>query len=164
MAPASTHKGLDLGTSRIVLATLNGDTVAFAPQLNAFVELPYTKMTERMLGNEGILHAVEGDSIFAYGNRADEFAKFLNGDTRRPMQSGLLNPTEPKNLQIIGLLIAQLCGRGARGDKVCFSAPSAPSGHESDLIFHERSVIAIFEKLGYQAQSVNEGLAVVYSE
>jgi len=80
------------------------------------------------------------------------------------MHSGLLNPTEPKNLQIIGLLIAQLCGRGARGDKVCFSAPSAPSGHESDLIFHERSVIAIFEKLGYQAQSVNEGLAVVYSE
>ncbi len=98
------------------------------------------------------------------GNRADEFAKFLNGDTRRSMQSGLLNPSEPKNLQMIELLLTQLCGKAGPEEKLCFSIPSAPSDHASDLIFHERSVQGIFEKLGYQAQSVNEGLAVVYSE
>ena len=76
------YKGLDLGTSRIVLSTLNGEKVKFTPQLNAFVELPYTKMTERMLSSEGILHQVDGERIFAYGNRSDEFAKFLNGDAR----------------------------------------------------------------------------------
>src|SRR5258708_401290 len=64
-------KGLDLGTSRIVLATLSGDKVKFAPQLNAFVDIPYSKMTERMLSNEGILHKIEGRHIYAYGNRAD---------------------------------------------------------------------------------------------
>ena len=42
-------KGLDLGTSRIVLATLNGQKVNFNPQLNAFVDIPYSKMTEQML-------------------------------------------------------------------------------------------------------------------
>jgi hypothetical protein len=101
MATATTSqpavKGLDLGTSRIVLATLNGQKVDFAPQLNAFVEIPYSKMTEQMLGREKILHEVEGAHIYTYGNRADEFAKFLNGDTRRPMQSGLINPTESAN-------------------------------------------------------------------
>jgi hypothetical protein len=158
------YKGLDLGTSRIVLSTLNGEKVKFTPQLNAFVELPYTKMTERMLSSEGILHQVDGERIFAYGNRSDEFAKFLNGDARRPMQSGLLNPTEPKNLEMIELLLGELCGKPGKGDKICFSAPSGPIGHESDLIFHERSVVAILEKRGYQAQSVNEGLAVVYAE
>jgi hypothetical protein len=157
-------KGLDLGTSRIVLATLTGDKVKFTPQLNAFVDLPYVKMTERMLAAEGILFQVEGEHIYAYGNRADEFAKFLNGDARRPMQSGLLNPAEPKNLQMIELLITRLCGEAKRGEKACFSVPSAPPERKSDLIFHERSVLSIFENLGYQAQSVNEGLAIVYSE
>lgn len=157
-------KGLDLGTSRIVLATLNGQKVSFTPQLNAFVDIPYSKMTEQMLARENILHEVEGAHIYAYGNRADEFAKFLEGDTRRPMQSGLLNPAEPKNLQMIELLLGRLCGKASEGEKLCLSIPSAPRERGSDLIYHERSVQGIFEKLGYQAQPVNEGLAVVYSE
>ena len=66
-------------------------------------------MTEQMLARENILHEVEGAHIYAYGNRADEFAKFLDGDTRRPMQSGLLNPAEPKNLQMIELLLDYGC-------------------------------------------------------
>jgi hypothetical protein len=168
MATAATSqqavKGLDLGTSRIVLATLNGQKVSFTPQLNAFVDIPYSKMTEQMLARENILHEVEGSHIYAYGNRADEFAKFLEGDTRRPMQSGLLNPAEPKNLQMIELLLGRLCGKAGDGEKLCLSIPSAPRDRDADLIYHERSVQSIFEKLGYQAQPVNEGLAVVYSE
>src|SRR5579883_1627011 len=162
--PQALCKGFDLGTSRIVLASLDGKSVDFASQLNAFVDLPHTKMTEKMLVSEGILHQIEKQRIYAYGNRTDEFAKFLNGDTRRPMQSGLLNPSEPKNLQMIELLIEKLCGKSPKGEKVCFSIPSAPSERKSDLIFHERSVLNIFERLGYQVQSVNEGLAIVYAE
>ena len=55
-------KGVDLGTSRIVLATLNGQKVNFTPQLNAFVDIPYSRMTEQMLARENILHQVEGYS------------------------------------------------------------------------------------------------------
>ncbi len=149
---------------RIVLSTLNGQKVDFAPQLNAFVELPYSKMTEQMLAREGILHRVEGAHIYAYGNRTDEFAKFLNGDSRRPMQNGILNPLEPKNVEMVELLLRHLCGEAGAEEKLCFSVPSPPPGHKSDLIFHERSVQAILERLGYQTQSVNEGLAIVYSE
>ena len=157
-------KGLDLGTSRIVLATLDGNDVNFKPQLNAFVALPYSKMTEQMLGRENILHQVEGPHIYAYGNRADEFAKFLDGDTRRPMQSGLLNPSEPKSLEMIELLLGRLCGKAGNGAKLCLSVPSAPPDRDADLIFHEHSVQSICERLGYRAQSVNEGLAIVYAE
>ena len=157
-------KGLDLGTSRIVLATLNGEDVDFTLQLNAFVDMPYSKMTEQMLSRERILHQVEGGHIYAYGNRADEFAKFIQGETRRPMQGGLLNPTEPKNLQMIELLLGRLCGTASGGEKMCLSVPSAPPDRDSDLIFHARSVQGICEKLGYQAKAINEGQAVVYSE
>jgi hypothetical protein len=157
-------KGLDLGTSRIVLATLDGDEVNFTPQLNAFVDLPYSRMTEQMLARENILHQIEGAHIYAYGNRADEFAKFLDGDARRPMQSGLLNPSEPKNLEMIELLLGRLCGKAGNGAKLCLSVPSAPPDRGADLLFHARSVQGICERLGYRAQSVNEGLAIVYSE
>jgi hypothetical protein len=163
-APQHPVKGVDLGTSRIVLATLNGQKVSFTPQLNAFVDIPYSKMTEQMLVRENILHEIEGSHIYAYGNRADEFAKFLEGDTRRPMQSGLLNPAEPKNLQMIELLLGRLCGKASDGEKLCLSIPSAPPDRGSDLIYHERSVQGIVESLGYQTQPVNEGLAIVYSE
>jgi hypothetical protein len=157
-------KGLDLGTSRIVLATMNGEKVNFTAQRNAFVELPYVKMTETMLGSEGILHTVDEKHLYVYGNRADEFAKFLDGEERRPMARGLLNPNEPKNLEMIELLITHLCGEAREGEKICFSIPTAPSDRKSDLVFHERSVLNIFQELGYTAQSVNEGLAIVYSE
>jgi len=157
-------KGIDLGTSSIVLAAPNGQTVEFTPQLNAFVELPYSRMTEQMLARENILHLVEGDHIYVYGNRTDEFAKFLDGDARRPMQSGLLNPAEPRNLQMIELLLGRLCGKARDGEKLCLSVPSAPPDRGSDLIFHQRSMQRICEQLGYQAKTVNEGLAVVYSE
>src|SRR5262249_9120361 len=71
---------------------------------------------------------------------------------------------EPKNLQMIELLLGRLCGKASRGEKLCLSVPSAPPARGADLIFHERSVQSICERLGYQAQSVNEGLAIVYSE
>ncbi len=58
-----TVKGLDIGTSRIVLATLNGQMVNFTPQLNAFVDIPYSKMTEQMLARENILHQVEQAAV-----------------------------------------------------------------------------------------------------
>ena len=163
-APQHPVKGLDLGTSRIVLSTLDGQKVTFTPQLNAFVELPYSKMTEQMLARENILHRMDGNVIYAYGNRADEFAKFLNGNSRRPMQNGILNPTEPRNLEMVELLLHSLCGEAVPGEKLCFSVPSPPPDHEADLIFHERSVQSILERLGYQTQSVNEGLAIVYAE
>ncbi|MBV9521543.1 MAG: hypothetical protein JO010_02045 [Alphaproteobacteria bacterium] len=162
--PQATCKGFDLGTSRIVVASLDAKAVTFKSELNAFIDMPHTKMTEKMLASENILHKIEGQHIYAYGNRTDEFAKFLNGDARRPMQSGVLNPSEPKNLQMIELLIEQLCGKAGKGEKVCFSIPSAPSERKSDLIFHERSVLGIFDRLGYKVQSVNEGLAIVYAE
>ncbi|HUB12509.1 MAG TPA: hypothetical protein VMB34_11165 [Acetobacteraceae bacterium] len=157
-------KGLDLGTSRIVLSKSNGQKVSYSPQLNAFVDLPHSKMTEQMLTRENILHRVEGDHIYAYGNRVDEFAKFLSGDARRPMQNGMLNPNEPKNLEMVGLLLQHLCGAATPGDKLCFSVPSPPPDHASDLVFHERSMQGLLEQLGYQTQPVNEGLAVIYAE
>ena len=157
-------KGLDLGTSHIVLAQQKDDTFSFNTQLNAFVSIPFSKVTERMLAKEEISHAVEGSEIIAYGNRVEEFANLLNGETRRPMSSGLLNPREPKSLQMIEMALVQICGKAGKNDKICFSVPAAPPKNEQDLIYHERTVTQMLERLGYKVKSLNEGLAVVYAE
>jgi hypothetical protein len=157
-------KGLDVGTSRIVLARAQQHGYGYDHQLNAFVSLPFSRMTEVMLRREGILYQVEGSQILAYGNRVQEFANILNGETRRPMQTGLLNPNEPKSLQMIELAIRELCGQAQEGERICFSVPCRPHGHESDVIYHERTIAQMLESVGYRVKSLNEGLAVVYSE
>jgi hypothetical protein len=117
-----------------------------------------------MLQRENIPHRVEGSEIFAYGNRVEEFANLLNGDTRRPMQKGLLNPNEPKSLPMIEMALREICGEARAGERICFSVPAAPPNGDSQLIYHERTVKQILENLGYEATSLNEGLAVVFSE
>ena len=162
--PTAQYRGLDIGTSRIVMAQSEDDRPQYVATLNAFLTLPYTRMTEQMLEREGFTFRVEGREIVAYGNRVDEFANIFGGDTRRPMQSGLLNPAEPRSLQMVELAIEELCGRGRRGEKICFSVPSAHDGHEADLIYHEQTLSQYLESLGYEARSINEGLAVVLAE
>lgn len=157
------YKGLDLGTSRIVVAKMSGERPVYEEQLNAFVSLPFSKMLKKSLEQEGILHHVDDQEILAFGNRADEFANIMGGTMRRPMDTGLLNPEEPRNLQVIELAIKELCGPASDQEKICFSVPCAPSGSEDLLTYHEESVRQVLEGLGYQVASINEGLAVVFA-
>lgn len=158
------HFGLDLGTSRIVLAHMEGDEPVYSSNLNAFISLPATKMNRTMLERENIGFKAGEDEILAFGNRVDEFANILGGDTRRPMQSGLLNPREPKNLEVMRLMLGKICGQAKPGQRICFSVPSAPETGDTDVIFHEQAVQSVLEGLGYDVRSINEGLAVVLAE
>lgn len=157
-------KGLDMGTSTIVLATMEGEQPVYKRQLNAFVSLPFSSITESTLEDEQILHVAEGSKLLAYGNRSDEFGNIVGGATRRPMHTGLLNPDEPQNLDIIRLIVEHLCGPAKKGDRICFSAPSSPDGTGGDLVYHEESVRDVLEALGYEATVVNEAQAVVFAE
>ena len=163
-APATTTKGLDVGTSRVVLALPGRNEYRYKEQLNAFVALPNSKLIERMLLREKILFEVQGSEILAYGNRVHEFANLQGGDTRRPMQAGLLNPTEPKGREMMQTVLREICGPTRRSETICFSVPCTLPGRESEVLYHERTIQHILEDLGYKARSLNEGLAVVYTE
>jgi hypothetical protein len=62
--------GLDVGTGRIVTARRTGDEPSFATELNAFVNVPYSKMTLASLEREGVLHSVQEGEIVVHGNEA----------------------------------------------------------------------------------------------
>jgi hypothetical protein len=157
--------GLDVGTSRIVVAQRGGDDFQFESQLNAFVSIPHSKITQAVLEREGIPHTPVGGEIIVHGNESEKFAGILNAEIRRPMSQGVLDPKEPESLRMIREIIAAMVGSGNKErQKLCFTVPAAPLGAEGSLTYHEATIRQILTELGYQPTSINEGLAVIYSE
>ena len=94
--------GLDVGTSRVVLAQQSeGGRYDYRSQLNAFVTLPHSKMTENILRKENIPHMVEGDQLIVHGNESERFADLLQVESRRPMTKGVLNASEPSSTEMM---------------------------------------------------------------
>jgi hypothetical protein len=156
--------GLDVGTSRIVAARQAEQGFQYHEQLNAFVGIPYSKVTEKVLQKENIPHVIDGAQIVVHGNESEKFADLLRVDTRRPMDKGFLNPQEPDGLHRLSHIIESLCGRGNDGQHVYYSVPAAPLGEEDSLTYHEATLKQVLTSLGYNARSITEGLAVIYAE
>jgi hypothetical protein len=156
--------GLDVGTSRIVTAQQINEEIKYNTQLNAFIAIPYSRLTENVLQKEGVPHAVDGDEILVHGNESERFADLLNKDIRRTMTRGVLNPDEPENVRLIQQITRTLLGEAKKGQKVYFTVPAALLGSEEDLTYHEATLRQVLTEGGYEVKSVNEGLAVVYAE
>ena len=156
--------GLDVGTSRIVAARQSDQQIRYQTQLNAFVTIPYSKMTQSVLLKESVPHSVEGDEIVVHGNESERFADLMNKDIRRTMARGVINPDEPASAKLIREIAAALAGKPEKGQKLCFTVPAAPIGAEESLTYHEATLRQILTELGFEVTSINEGLAVVYAE
>jgi len=155
--------GLDVGTSRISVAREDSGGFKFRTELNAFVNIPYSKMTENVLKRENIPHAVQDGGIVVHGNESEKFADLLNVEIRRTMTAGLLSPSEPESLNMMRQILSSMLGEeGPR--KLVFTVPAPPVGAQDSLTYHEATIRQILSDLGYEVRSVNEGLAVIYSE
>ena len=155
--------GLDVGTSRIVMAGGPSGHKAHS-QLNAFVGVPYSKMTEAILQQNKMVYHRNGKELFVFGNDSERFASFFNAVPRRPMSHGVLNPQEPMGQQIIQAIIESIVPRARRNELLCFSVPGRGVGAEANLVYHEAVLKHFLHTLGYEAKAVNEGLAVVFAE
>jgi hypothetical protein len=157
--------GLDVGTSRIVVARAAGKKYGYEAQLNAFFALPYSRLAESLLQRENVVHQVSRDEIVVSGNDAERLAEVFHAETRRPMKEGVLNPHEPHALEVVQSLVAKLLGKaGAVGQKVFFSIPAPIGGNEGGIRHHQESIRGVLTDLGYDATPVEEGLAVVFGE
>lgn len=156
--------GLDVGTSRVCLAHNSGDEFQYKTQLNAFVTIPFSKMTESVLKRAEVPHNIKGQDIVVHGNESCRFADLLNIETRRTMSRGVLNASEPDSFAIMRQIIAAMLEPEKHRPKLCFTVPAAPLGGEDNLTYHEATLRQLISELGFQVRSINEGLAVVYAE
>jgi hypothetical protein len=161
----TTPMGLDVGTSRIVVARSVEKKYEYESQLNAFITLPYSRLAESLLSRENVFHEVEGDEIVVSGDDAQRFAEVFHVETRRPMLRGVLNPQEPHSLAVIRRIITRLVGRaGSDGRKIVFSIPAPSHAGDESIAYHTASLKQILSDLGYDARPIDEGLSVVFGE
>ena len=158
--------GLDIGTSRLVLASGSPFQVKTNAELNAFVSVPYSKFTEKILKQNKVSYQLDGNQwIQIFGNESERFANFFNAEVRRPMLGGILNPSEEHSLRVIEATISLLLQKAKKGENLRYSIPGIPrDGSSADLVYHEAILKEVLGNMGYNAKSLNEGLAVVFSE
>ncbi len=158
--------GLDVGTSRLVLASGSADHVKSKAELNAFITVPYSKFTENILKQNKVTYQLNGgQTLQVYGNEAARFANVFNTEVRRPMMNGTLNPNEEYSLSVMQAIIQQLVRKSKKSETLRFSVPGAlRSGGSPDLVYHEAMLRELFNSMGYNAKGINEGLAVVFAE
>ncbi|HEU0184412.1 MAG TPA: hypothetical protein VFS27_03805, partial [Blastocatellia bacterium] len=128
--------GLDVGTSRIVVAGGHNGHKG-STQLNSFVSVPYTRMTEAILQQNKMVYHRNGKDLYVFGNDSEKFASFFNAEPRRPMQKGVINPQEPMGQQIIQAIIESVVPRGRKNELLCFSVPGKGEGADANLVYHE---------------------------
>ncbi len=157
--------GLDLGTSTVVAARQNGRGVRANTELNAFIELPKSRFTEQILDQNKIDFVRDNRHLIVFGNGAFKFANMFNAETRRPMRHGLVNAGEPHAQKLLEAIVEKLVGKPqSKGELLCFSVPGPPLGSPSSLVYHEALMKQMLDNMGFEAKSINEGLAVVFSE
>ena len=157
--------GVDIGTSKIVFSEKKNGKIDFSSQRNAFISVDYSKFTERILDQNQIKYHKIDDSLIVFGDGAEIFANMLNTETRRPMRQGMLNPKESYSVEIIKKILSELIeSSGSSDSKLSFSIPDPPKGSETDIIYHETVLKRHLNEKGYNSSSINEGLAVIFSE
>lgn len=157
--------GLDVGTSRLVLAHRGGDDYQYQSELNAFVTVPYSRLTASVLDKEGVPHSIQNNEIVVHGNESEKFAEIMGVEIRRTMTRGTLDVKEPGSLALLREIVTTLMGPKAQeGQHLCFTVPAPPLGSEESLTYHETTLRQLFSSFGYQPRSINEGLAVIFGE
>ena len=158
-------KGLDVGTMNILSAKQERDETVFVQQRNSFVEIEYSDMAEQMLSRSEVLHIRKDDQVYVLGDDALNFANIFNQETRRPMSQGILSSDEQSAIPMMKLIIEQVVGSPDRPDeKVFFSSPADPIDSDLSTLYHQKTIQSFLEDMGYDAEPINEGMAVIYSD
>ena len=153
-------KGLDCGTSFYIAATKD----KIKKQRNAFLTVDgEVSQVKRMLRRQGIPFVEKGNKIHIVGQHAFNYAQiFSTAELKRPMKSGLLNPTEKDSLPVLNAIIGELLGDAKDKETCVYCVPSKPIDVEREVSYHEDVLRTIIEQYGYDVKKIEESVALGY--
>lgn len=163
--PSGPLMGLDIGTANIVVYR-NGDREATVRrEANAFFAVLALPNTRKILEDKKIHFIAKDKNLHILGNAAEEFANILRGQTRRPMEDGLVNLREEDGINVIRALLDRLVAPPAReGQKIWFGVPGEPLDRPGSVVFNTSIFESYLKARGFAPRAINEGMAVVVSE
>jgi hypothetical protein len=166
-------KGLDVGTSFIVLASegVKGK-VNYKDFRDAFYVIKpttpiATKMIEKGLTGKVFVKDADG-SFIILGKDAIEKAVERNDSAKRPMFKGVVSSKEKDARRILTYILKEVVGTPSEpGEKLVFCVPAQPVDQEDDdfdVGYHEDVIVKLLSEVGYSARAINEAEALCYSE
>jgi hypothetical protein len=165
-------KGLDVGTSFIVLSKEENNNIIYKDFRDAFYIIKpttpvATKMIEKGLAGKVFVKDTDG-SFILLGKDAIEKAIERNDLARRPMYKGVVSVKEKESRRILSFILKEVVGQPSEpNEKLVFCIPAQPVDQEDedfDVGYHEDVVKSILAECGYSARSVNEAEALCYAE
>jgi len=165
-------KGLDVGTSYIVLSQENNGAVEYKDFRDAFYIIKpttpvATKMIEKGLNGKVFIKDQDG-SFIILGKDAIEKAVERNDMAKRPMYRGVVSAKEKDAKRILAFILKEVVGTASEpGEKLVFCVPAQPVDQEDedfDVGYHEDVVKTVLAECGYDARSINEAEALCYAE
>lgn len=154
--------GLDCGTMHLVAARSDNNEVKVTR--NVFLQVDKEEID---ISNLTSINYIEGpdNELFIIGSDAFEFANLFGQAVSRPMEKGLISAKEDAAIDVLTLMIKDLIGKTKDKDVYCsYSIPAEPIDEERSVIFHERVFGRILNNIGVNHTSVNEAMAIIYSE
>ena len=153
-------KGLDCGTSFYIAATED----RIKKQRNAFLTVDgEVTQVKRMLKRQGIPFVEKASKVHIVGQHAFNYAQiFSTAELKRPMKSGLLNPTEKDSLPVLNAIIGELLGDAKDKETCVYCVPSKPIDVDREVSYHEDVLRTIIEQYGYNVKKIEESVALGY--
>jgi len=164
-------KGLDVGTSYIVLASQNNQEIQYKDFRDAFYIIkPTTPVATKMIekGLSGKVFIKDSDNSFILlGKDAIEKAIERNDSAKRPMYKGVVSSKEKEAKKVLAFILKEVVGKASEsGEKLIFCKPAQPVDQEDDdfdVGYHEDVVKTILAEQGYDARAINEAEALCYA-
>ena len=118
---------------------------------------------KRMLKRQGIPFVEKASKVHIVGKHAFNYAQiFSAAELRRPMKSGLLNPTEKDSLPVLNAIIGELLGKAKENEICVYCVPAKPIDADREVLYHEDVLRTIIEQYGYDAKKIEEPVALGY--
>lgn len=165
-------KGLDVGTSYIVMSSEVADSIQYKDFRDAFYIIKpttpvATKMIEKGLAGKVFIKDSDG-SFILLGKDAIEKAIERNDTAKRPMYRGVVSAKEKDAKRILAFILKEVVGQASEADeKIVFCVPAQPVDQEDDdfdVGYHEDVVKTILSECGYAPKAINEAEALCYAE
>jgi hypothetical protein len=154
--------GLDVGTMHLCCARSDSDEIKITR--NVFLEVDKDAVSLSELSNISYVEGEDGE-LFIIGSDAFDFANIFGQKVSRPMEKGLISPKEISAVDVITLMLKELIGDTKDKDVYCsYSIPASAVDEGRSVTYHENVFARILNSLGVNHTSVNEAMAIVYSE
>ena len=154
--------GLDCGTMHLVCARSDIDEVKVTR--NVFLPVDKDDISITKLSDISYVKSDDGE-LFIIGSDAFEFANLFGQPVSRPMEKGLISPREIAAIDVLTLMIKDLIGDIKDKEVYCsYSIPAEAIDEGRSITYHENVFARILNSLGLNHVSVNEAMAIIYSE